>query len=241
MFELKRSISPRSAYRALEVALLILIAVQLARLVWAIVTPAGPLGEVRPTQIALQGNDGFDPFFRIGDQPGSMVVTSLALKLFGVRVDEAVGGGSAIIETPDGVQSSFGVGDEIVPGATLKQVAFDSVTIERNGVSEQLFLDQSVAAPIANVATAAPTTLPDAPKGEGPGGKPVGITITPGGSGDMMLQAGLLPGDKVLAVNGQPVNSIETVTSQLSKGGSVSLSVERAGRTISLTSGTPKK
>ncbi|MBK6296592.1 MAG: hypothetical protein IPF48_00510 [Sphingomonadales bacterium] len=119
--------------------MLILIAVQLARLVWAIFTPAGPLGEVRPTQIALQGNDGFDPFFRIGDQPGSMVVTSLALKLFGVRVDEAVGGGSAIIETPDGVQSSFGVGDEIVPGATLKQVAFDSVTIERNGVSEQLF------------------------------------------------------------------------------------------------------
>ena len=93
----------------------------------------------------------------------------------------------------------------------------------------------------ATTATAAPTTLPDAPKGEGPGGKPVGITITPGGSGDMMLQAGLLPGDKVLAVNGQPVNSIETVTSQLSKGGSVSLSVERAGRTISLTSGTPKK
>ena len=51
----------------------------------------------------------------------------------------------------------------------------------------------------------------------------------------------ILPGDKVLAVNGQPVNSLETVTSQLSKGGTVSLSVERAGRTISLTSGRPKK
>jgi len=221
--------------------MLILVAVQLARLVWAIVTPAGPMGEVRPTEIALQGNESFDPFFRTGAQPGSMVVTSLALKLFGVRVDEAVGGGSAIIETPDGVQSSFGIGDEIVPGATLKQVAFDSVTIERNGVSEQLFLDQSVAAPVANVAAAAPTTVPEAAKADGSGAKPVGITITPGGSGDMMLQAGLLPGDKVTAINGQPVNSIETVTNQLSKGGSVSLQVERAGRTISLTSGAPKK
>ncbi len=242
MFELKRSITPRAAYRALEVALLILIAVQLARLVWAAVTPAGPLGDARAAQAGVQPVVNFDPFFRMNAQPGSMVVTSLALKLFGVRVDEAVGGGSAIIETPDGVQSSFGVGDEVMPGVTLKQVAFDSVTIDRNGVAEQLFLDQSVAAPVAKTSTAStPSTLPEAPKAAGQGGKVGGITVGPGGSGDMLLQAGLLPGDVVTAVNGQPVNSIETVTSQLSKGGSVSLQVERAGRTISLTSGTPRK
>ena len=242
MFELKRSITPRAAYRALEVALLILIAVQLARLVWASVTPAGPFGDARATQVGGQPVANFDPFFRMNAQPGSMVVTSLALKLFGVRVDEAVGGGSAIIETPDGVQSSFGVGDEVMPGVTLKQVAFDSVTIDRNGVAEQLFLDQSVAAPVAKTSTAStPSTLPEAPKTGGQGGTVGGITVGPGGSGDMLLQAGLLPGDVVTAVNGQPVNSIETVTSQLSKGGSVSLQVERAGRTISLTSGTPRK
>lgn len=241
MFELKRSITPRTAYGAFEVALLILIAVQLARLVWAAVTPAGPLGEVRSAQASVQPVAGFDPFFRMTAQPGSMVVTSLALKLFGVRVDEAIGGGSAIIETPDGVQSSFGVGDEVMPGVTLKQVAFDSVTIDRSGVAEQLFLDQSIAAPVAKTSAAAPSTLPDALKAEGQGAKAGGITIKPGGPGDMMLQAGLLPGDVVTAVNGQPVNSIEMVTSQLSKGGSVSLQVERAGRTISLTSGTPRK
>jgi general secretion pathway protein C len=242
MFELKRSISPRAAYRALEVALLVLIAAQLARLVWAAVTPAGPLGDARATQAGMQPVANFDPFFRMNAQTGSMVVTSLALKLFGVRVDEAVGGGSAIIETPDGVQSSFGVGDEVMPGVTLKQVAFDSVTIDRNGIAEQLFLDQSVAAPVAKTSTAATTTtLPDAQKAEAQGGKVGGITVGPGGSGDMLLQAGLLPGDVVTAVNGQPVNSIEMVTSQLSRGGSVSLQVERAGRTISLTSGTPRK
>lgn len=241
MFELKRSLSPRTAYRALEAALLILIAVQLARLVWAAVTPAGPLGEVRPVQAEVQPGAIFDPFFRVTAQSGSMIVTSLALKLFGVRVDEAIGGGSAIIATPDGVQSSFGVGDEIMPGVTLKQVAFDSVTIDRNGVSEQLFLDQSVAAPVAGSDTAAPPALPGALKAEPGAAKATGITINPGGKGDMLLQAGLLPGDVVTAVNGQPVNAIETVTGQLSKGGPVTLQVERAGRTISVTSGTPKK
>jgi len=241
MFELKRSLSPRTAYRALEAALLILIAVQLARLVWAAVTPAGPMGEVRSVQAEVQPGAIFDPFFRVAAQPGSMIVTSLALKLFGVRVDEAIGGGSAIIATPDGVQSSFGVGDEIMPGVTLKQVAFDSVTIDRNGVSEQLFLDQSVAAPVAGSDTVAPPTLPGALRVEPGAAKATGITINPGGKGDMLLQAGLLPGDVVTAVNGQPVNAIETVTGQLSKGGPVTLQVERAGRTISVTSGTPKK
>ena len=248
MLGLKRSISPRSAYRGLELLLLIFLAVQLARLVWAIVTPAGSMGPVRAGTAAAQINADFDPFFRLNSPSGSMVVTSLSLKLFGVRVDEAVGGGSAIIATPDGVQSSFGVGDEIMPGVKLKQIAFDSVTIDRNGVPEQLFLDQSIAAPVAKPGgTAAPSTLPDKLQGIAnvaprmAGTKVTGITINPGGTSDMFLQAGLQPGDVVTAVNGQPVNSIETVASQLAGGGPVSLQVERAGRTINLTSGASKK
>ena len=247
MFELKRSISPRSAYQALEVLLLILIAAQLARLVWSIVTPAGPLGEVHAARASDLPSADFDPYFRLNAQPGSLVVTSLALKLFGVRVDEAIGGGSAIIATPDGVQSSFGVGDEIMPGVRLKQVAFESVTIDRNGVSEQLFLDQSVAAPVAKPGTAAPSTLPAAIQNEiryAPrlnGEKMTGVTVQPGGNGDVFRQAGLQPGDVVTSVNGQPVASIETVAGQLTGKGSVLLQVERAGRTINLTSGVPAK
>jgi general secretion pathway protein C len=247
MFELKRSISPRSMYRALEVLLLILIAAQLARLVWAIATPAGPLGDVHASRASDVPSADFDPYFRLSSQPGSMVVTSLALKLFGVRVDEAIGGGSAIIATPDGVQSSFGVGDEIMPGVRLKQVTFESVTIERNGVSEQLFLDQSVAAPLVKAGTASPSTLPAAIQNEisyAPrlnGEKITGVTVNPGGNGDMFRQVGLLPGDVVTAVNGKPVTSIEAVAGQLSGAQSVTLQVERAGRTINLTSGVPGK
>ena len=94
---------------------------------------------------------------------------------------------------------------------------------------------------MAKAEAPAPTTLPDSAKPDGPDAKAAGVTISPGGMGDVLLQAGLLPGDKVTAINAQPVNSIETVTNQLLKGGSVTLQVERAGRTISLTSGTPKK
>lgn len=247
MVDLKRSLSPRSAYRALEVLLFILIAAQLARLVWTIITPAGPLGEVRAVQAVARPSGDFDPFFRLNAKTGSMVVTSLSLKLFGVRVDEAIGGGSAIIATPDGVQSSFGVGDEIMPGVKLKQVSFESVTIDRNGIAEELFLDQSIAAPVAKTGTAAPSTLPDAIQNEisyAPrlsGGKVTGITVSPGGTGDMFREAGLQPGDVVTSVNGQPVTSTEMVAGQLLGGGSVSLQVERAGRTINLTSGASRK
>ena len=84
----------------------------------------------------------FDPFTRApAANSGGQVVTSLALKLFGVRVNEASGLGSAIIATPDGVQGSFAVGDEILPGVTLKSVEFDHVTIDRGGAEETVFLD----------------------------------------------------------------------------------------------------
>jgi general secretion pathway protein C len=41
------------------------------------------------------------------------------------------------------VQKNFLIGDEVVPGVTLVAVAFDNVTLERGGVRESLFIDQS--------------------------------------------------------------------------------------------------
>ena len=74
-----------------------------------------------------------------------MVVTALNIQLFGTREDRATGRGSAIIATPDGRQTSFLVGEEIMPGVMLTGVGFDHVTITRGGVAEQLFIDQSPA------------------------------------------------------------------------------------------------
>lgn len=129
---------------------LILLGVQLSRLALATFTPAGPLGHpvssgsaAAAEKIALR----FDPFFRAeATQAGAAMVTGLPLKLYGTRQDFATGRGSAIIATPDGVQSSFAVGDAVMPGARLVVVAGDHVEIERSGARERLYLDQSVPA-----------------------------------------------------------------------------------------------
>lgn len=163
-----RRLPPISLQTGIELGLILLIVVQLARLVWLAVTPLGPIGDYRgapstdsataPTALA-----GFDPFFRM-TTGGPVVVTSLTLKLHGVREDRATGRGSAIIALPNGTQSSYAVGDEIVPGVTLAAVGSDSVTINRNGASEQVFLDQSQSA--APAVTAPPTVTRPPPPGQ---------------------------------------------------------------------------
>ena len=150
-------------YSVAELLLLAGLAVQGARVVWTVLTPVAPLGDWRPAALVVPGQPGsilagFDPFFRLEQtQQGPAVVTALSLTLFGIRVDEASGRGSAIIAGPDGVQNSIAVGDEIQPGVTLKAVAFDHVTIDRGGAQEDLFLVQSDATPASPEATGAPT------------------------------------------------------------------------------------
>ncbi|WP_242137287.1 type II secretion system protein N [Sphingomonas sp. TREG-RG-20F-R18-01] len=154
-----RRLPVTTVYTGLELALIAVLAVQSARLVYAVITPVGPVGVWRPEQGTIPGSAqailrGFDPFFRTsgGDAAAPSAVTTLQLTLYGTRIDEAQGGGSAIIAGPDGVQQSIGVGQEISPGVTLKSVAFDHVTIERGGRSEDLFLTQAEQAPAPTIA-----------------------------------------------------------------------------------------
>jgi general secretion pathway protein C len=145
---------------AVVAVLVMLIIVQAVRLFWAAVTPIGPVGNWRPVAAASAGVDpAFDPFFRSAPGGGS-AVTALPLKLFGVRLDSAMGRSSAIIATPDGIQSSFGLGEEVMPGTRLKMVLGDHVVLDRGGAEEQLFLDQSVPAPTAAPAVPVPPPAP---------------------------------------------------------------------------------
>ena len=87
-----------------------------ARLFWILVAPLGPVGEWRaasamtpPVNVTALGS--FDPFFRLTQGGGPVVVTALNLTLHGVREDRATGRGSAIIALPDGRQLSFSFGD----------------------------------------------------------------------------------------------------------------------------------
>jgi general secretion pathway protein C len=139
----------------IEAALLFLLVVQVARLIWALVTPVGLFGDWRAREPVVVSADarsalfaGFDPFFRtsaVATPGGAPVqqVTSLPLKLFGIRVNEASGLGSAIIANESGIQTSYAVGEEIAPGIKLKSVEFDHVVIERGGATETLYIDQS--------------------------------------------------------------------------------------------------
>lgn len=154
----RRQASPVSRLgRWLEAALLLVLAVEVAQLIWAVATPTGPFGDWRapaPTMLSNSARQAlfatFDPFFRNGAAGPQSVqqVTSLPLQLYGIRVNEATGLGSAIIADETGVQRSYAVGEEIAPGVVLKAVDYDHVVITRGGVSENLFIDQSGSAPV---------------------------------------------------------------------------------------------
>jgi general secretion pathway protein C len=171
-----------NGWTVLELALLALLALQCARLIWTALTPVGPLGDWRSGAVQSGYSPGmlgtFDPFFRLSGAAGPVTVTSLNLKLFGIRQDQASGRGSAIIAGSDGQQRSIAVGEEIEPGVTLKSVDFDSVTISRGGADEQLFMDQSqtpgTAAPAVPAPQAGPAPQVIQPSSSvEPGGPPV--------------------------------------------------------------------
>ncbi|WP_342039333.1 type II secretion system protein N [Allosphingosinicella indica] len=258
---------PRTTvYTALELALLSLLAIQGARLAWTIFAPVDPVGDWRTAdslrRVAPAAPVGFDPFFRLVGG-GTAVVTALNLKLFGVREDRASGRGSAIVALPDGTQRSFAVGEEIMPGVKLSAVGFDSITIDRAGTPEQLFLDQSTpatdATPPAPAPTAASTTqifaTPEpAPPPPSPaanqiqyqprleGGKVTGVTVNPQGNGEAFRAAGLQPGDVIVSVNGQRVTGAEQARALANqvRDSQVSVEVERGGQNVPLTVRAPQ-
>lgn len=257
-----RRIPVVNVYSLAELALLALLAVQCARLLWVVVTPIAPLGAwrpVEPTTIGAPGDilSGFDPFFRISGRQGPAAVTSLDVKLFGIRIDEAMGRGSAIVAGADGVQRSVSVGEEVAPGVRLKAVAFDHVTLDRGGASEDLFLDQSGGAPAApapagggaaSLAAAAPAagggiTIEQMRAGISAipridGGRVSGLVVRGQGDGGAFRAAGLRDGDVVTALGGRPVTGqgdFERLARERAGGGQVPITVERGGQTLSLS------
>lgn len=243
-----------------EKLLLGLLALQCARLVWVVLTPVGSFGpwEGRQAQIlsvaARQALfSTFDPFYRSGpSQASSGVVTSLALTVYGIRLNEGSGQGSAIVAGPDGVQNSFAVGEEILPGVVLKAVAFDHITIDRGGAEEQVFLDQSQPSPTAPalVGSAPPPVMGlDNPTADGlkrdiglsprmQNGRVTGLILT--SRGPTFQNAGFQPGDVITQIDGQPVGSLgdlQALQGKIMPGARISLTVERGASpaTINLT------
>jgi general secretion pathway protein C len=258
-----------NVYSLGELLLLAVLAVQCARLFYAMVTPLGPFGDWRLAQPGVGGAPGtilssVDPFFRVsGAGTPATTVTSLQLTLFGTRLDDASGQASAIIAGPDGVQNSVGVGEEVAPGVRLKAVAFDHVTLDRGGVAEELYIDQS-----AGGAQPGPTAG-GAPIATPPGGRPpqastltadgvtvgqvradiafspriadgriAGLIVHPQGSGGAFHSIGLRDGDVITVAGGVQLAGpadIDRALAGLKPGSDLMITVERGQQTLPLS------
>lgn len=234
------------------------------QLFWIAVTPVSPLGGWMPARVRLMDDaarsslmTGFDPFNRntvvaAGPVGPVAVVTDLPLTLYGIRVNPATGGGSAIIAGAEGEQEVYRIGEEVMEGVTLSAVAFDHVTLSRGGSSELLYLDQSQPAPtVTPVGNApAPAAAPPPPAQSGsrsvaasdlqqgigfaPGSD--GVVLTSKGDGSAFRDAGLESGDVVVSLNGKAVSGQQDLAalSGVRPGSIVSISVRRKGRVVPL-------
>jgi general secretion pathway protein C len=260
-WSLVRRLLPYDLYFWLKAVLLALIAVQLARLVWLLLTPVGPFGAWTPAQARLLPPQvqstliaSVDPFFR-GSQVAAATVKAdiTGLKLFGVRQEGSAGGGSAIIAGEDGEQHSFAVGEDVAPGVRLVGVAFDHVLLDMGGRQDRLALDdaepaQAGAAPVvAGSPAAAPGSQPltvaairqavaFAPRNQG--SRVTGVIVNPARDAALFRAAGFQQGDVIVAVNGARINSATDVAqlqSGLSPGARLALTVERGAQAVPIS------
>ena len=251
-------------------ALAATIAVLGAALLWMVVTPVSPLGAWRPAGVRVMSPAarsalfaGFDPFNRanaVKTATGAETVTALALTLYGIRVNAATGGGSAIIAGADGIQQVYKVGTEVMPGVVLAEVHFDHIGLSHGGSNELLYLDQSK--PAVNAATALAAT-PAGPVGQTApapagasgslsadavrqgisfqprveNGKIAGLAVSAGGDGGAFRAAGFQPGDVIVSVGGKPVGgegAQADLAAQIRPGQAVSVMVRRNGQQLPL-------
>ncbi len=143
---------------AVELALIVILALLGARLVWVIASPTDSVAKYteRPLPSPMRGSSSTlaistDRTVLISENPfdqgeGEVFVqdvpeTNLNLQLDGLRMStEGGGAGNAIIRTPDGIGTNFRVGDQILPGVTLERILSDRVIINRDGADETLML-----------------------------------------------------------------------------------------------------
>ncbi len=126
-----------SGRAAVEAILVVLLATQGARLVWALAAPTAPPPASAGMRLAdLSILTRFNPFLG-ADAPAGGQAAGGALRLYGVRAD-ATGRGSAIIGAADGKQTSYLVGETVAPGVTLQAVHDNHVVLARGAATTKL-------------------------------------------------------------------------------------------------------
>lgn len=249
---------------AVEVALVLMLAAQAARLAWLLVSPPGPVGDWPPADAGRAPGPApalalaFDPFHP-GARSGPVAANATGYRLHATRV--AGTSGSAILSTGSGgPQAAFQVGDEVEPGVSLVNVGAGHAVL-RTGSGDQRVELESAASTLPPRAgpAAAPASLPSAApsstqaqgaaidpaallaqagmRARTEGGRVTGYTLIPRGGGELLRQAGLQAGDVLVAVDGNQLNPerLAELESELAGRDEVRLTVQRDGQPRTLT------
>lgn len=264
---IRRRFSVRTAYGALEIALMALAAYALAALIWASIVPIGAFGDWKGSALLppppRQDFAGLDPLFGFQASGGPMVVSDSGLELFGLRMDRASGRGSAILAAEGEPQQSFDVGEEVAPGVVLLTVEPDHVVLSRGGAEEVIFLDQSEPATrVAGDESSAEreevgVDVPGGQAGSAPGAAAdlsaavrfarrapgeTGVEMQPGGDGNLFRRSGLQADDVLISIDGNAVSdpgAASTALGNATSGQTISLVIERQGSRIPVTVRVP--
>jgi general secretion pathway protein C len=249
---------------AVEFALVAVLGFQAAKFAWAVITPAGPLGQtfalppVTDSEIAVL--TGSNPFAASATAADAGPVEGL--RLTGLRAD-GKGGGAAFFTDASAQHRVYGVGEDVAPGMKLASIAPDHVVLKRGGAEMRIPL-----LPAAATATAiVPPYMMTAPKRAAPAASPSpavintdpqalldqvglrprlvegrvsGYTLLPRGDSPLMKAAGLEPGDVLVALNGSHLTPERySELSQELNAAEVQLTVQRGAemRTITLKTG----
>lgn len=203
---------PDRVRSAVEVALALLLAVQLGCLVWIVAKPRDAAASMASSPTAMSPADPavfqrFDAFFRTGGQ-SSLAEASAAgsgqMRLYGLRSDGS-GGGSAIIGLADGRQVSVGVGEEVEPGLILRGVGPDYVTLARGAsLSRLIFSDVPVGVAPVPPPPPGPQIVTPPPPPPPPAVTPTAASVDPA---QLIAQAGLRPRMRGLRLDGFTVSA----------------------------------
>jgi general secretion pathway protein C len=260
---------PGAIRTGVEVALVLVLAVQAARVLWIIAEPVGPFGTPVPEVADDSARDltilkTFNAFAPRGVAPTVATDDTSGLTLHGIRVGDR-GAGSAIIGV-GGKQSVYWVGEEISPGTVLKEITADHIVVARGDRTSHLSLVARAPQPIttasvpsymlaprpAAAAQAKPAAITsvDAKKlleeaGLRPrtqDGQITGYTLLPRGAGEMLGRAGLAAGDVLVALNGNRLTPerYSEIEQELTGASQVQLTVERGNETKTITLQTAK-
>lgn len=256
---------------AAQFVLVILVGVLAARWVWALVPvpeaarwqpaaslPAPTAAPARSTDvntiIAAQLFGQYQAIAGVGNLQDAPE-TRLSLTLLGILAGTPEES-RALIASSGGEEKPYGIGDDVVPGASLQAIFPDRVILSRNGQMETLRLNRDApssgggdyvrpAAPgpsaTASLGQVREQILADPTKAStyirvqpaNVNGQLRGYRVYPGREREAFTESGLRPGDLVTSINGIQLDDNQKalqMLGDLSKAGSISVTVERGGQ-----------